>query len=150
VISARYLVCLSLRHFFDFVVVNFGYTTRDRRRGLLKVEIREMCIGKSAASKRTPLNKCGSRINDAAKCVFSRSRLLVLKELTRLHTRLSANCCLNAYQSYINVSIARVRKSEPARISAWPATTMAFEFWAAGDWAITQPEVWRARVLQRL
>jgi hypothetical protein len=48
------------------------------------------------------VNKRGSRINGAAKCVFSRSRLIVLKGLTRLHTRLVANVCLTASQSYIN------------------------------------------------
>src|SRR4029077_1008456 len=48
------------------------------------------------------MNNRGSRINGAAKCVFSRSRFIVPTGPTRLHTRLVANVCLTAYQSYIN------------------------------------------------
>ena len=66
------------------------------------------------------MDKRRSRINGAAKLVFGRSRLIVLKGLTRLHTRLVANVCLTAYQSYINAWRASIVFARCVRTSLRP------------------------------
>src|SRR6266700_3707541 len=78
------------------------------------IKVIQVLIGPSGVNKR------GSRINGAAKCVFSRSRFIVLNGPTRLHTRLVANVSLTAYESYINAWRAAIVFARCVRTSLRP------------------------------
>jgi hypothetical protein len=79
-----------------------------------QIKVIQVTIGPSS------VNKGGSRINGPAKCVFSRSRFIVPTGPTRLHTRLVANVCLTAYQSYINAWRASIVFARYVRTSLRP------------------------------